>query len=36
MKRIVSLVLILALVFTFGAGYAFAAGETAGSTTVVP
>ncbi len=33
MKRIVSLVLILALVFTFGAGYAFAAGETAGSTT---
>ncbi len=33
MKRIVSLVLILALVFTFGAGSAFAAGSSAGSTT---
>lgn len=33
MKRIVSLVLILALVFTFGAGSAFAAGSSAGDTT---
>lgn len=33
MKRIVSLVLILALVFTFGAGSAFAAGSSAGNTT---